>query len=647
MYNYVQQCLEAVSIEGLNILGQQGGYIDIDKFILPANADATNSDSVKFSPNSNFRIPYWWYLKSDNKCEGNCLFNYQKPNLYRSQGEPSIEGQLDSYITKKLPECIDNFETFREQHFLINELGKPTIKTHITNENVIVVVNYPIEVEKTGKTTLSKFFVRIPLNIKKIYELATLLTNLEAEYNYLEKDALNLIVGFSGADKEKLPPMSETEFKFGSSVYWVKSDVKQRLMNILTAYIQFLQVYNSNNYKYRIIPGNRLKEGLYNEGMLIPSNETFSDLDVSFDYQPWWGLYFDLNCDGELCKPGSGSSDLLPIIGIQRYTFAYDISFPVLVEIYDSAALNGVGYRFMFFLEANIRNNFPMKPKFRPVTVKQLEKKSMLCDQNKRTAGPVDIEVRDSVYDTMLDGVEVTYSCGKESCYIGKTLSGKLKKKFPVCMGGIISFFKDGYLRSSRVLNTNLNKEDKLSVKLIPLLTRKVEVMKKKLVKTPAGWVFRMKPVQLDNDEEALITLTRKASVNEEEYYAVASYSTKQPNPTEIRIAPGRYNIKVQLVLNRSLIIPESTRTVGSWWMKESYTIPEIEFNEPFPSGGLELDYTFTEEDLKHDKIIIYVVSPDIAGIPEQQRVVEDLEQIGKIKEYSLTYKSALLPKFE
>jgi hypothetical protein len=83
--------------------------------------------------------------------------------------------------------------------------------------------------------------------------------------------------------------------------------------------------------------------------------------------------------------------------------------------------------------------------------------------------------------------------------------------------------------------------------------------------------------------------------------------------------------------------------------------LPKIDFgeqstpgNEKFPSGGLKLNLTFDSQDLeKYDTIVLYAVNVDIASVPEQNRVIEDTDQIIKVEEYSKTYQLALQPAFQ
>ncbi len=641
---FADSCINKIGTEALIKIGEHGGYISPEEFNMRANADPTAGNAVRFSSGSDLVIPYWFYLSSDNKCTGTCAFSYGRPPLYRSEDQAkSIEAQLDKYIDSNLNSCLNNFEVFREQGFIIDSIGKIKTTTTVAENDVVFFVDYPLQIKKgEAEAKISSFYVAVPLDLKKIYEIATLLTNLETEYKYLEKDALDLITGFSSVDGSDLPPMSASEFKFGSTKSWKKSSVKEQLQDMLAAYMQLLQVYGSRNYDYRSFAGNELKESLYNEGMLVPGNDAFSDVDIFFNYLQWWPVYFDLNCDGENCRGESASSSFLSFMGIQRYNFLYDLSFPVLVNIYSPSSLKDKGYNFRFFLESNIRNNKAMDYNFEPLKSAVASERSMLCDMDKWNSGEVTIEVKDS-QGTPLDDVQIGYTCAGESCFIGTTKEGILKTKFPICVGGIISYLKEDYLSYSDQFSTALGVESSLSANLDAFKYKKFEIKKKKVVKS-AGWTLIDSAVDLDSNEQALLTLTRKGKVNEEEYQAIAELSEGAYNPEELKLVPGEYAIDIQLILNEMIVIPEDTRKTGSWPNEEEYTIPRTEF-ETFPNGGLKLNYTFTSADLEKDIITFYAVSPDIAGIPESGRVIEDLEQMNKVEEYSNIYREQLKPR--
>src|SRR3989338_3571294 len=155
-------------------------------------------------------------------------------------------------------------------------------------------------------------------------------------------------------------------------------------------------------------------------------------------------MYFDLNCKGERCVPSSANS-LISFFGIQQYRFAYDMSFPVMVEVQDPFALNGQGYTFSFFLEGNIRNTKPMPADFAPLERASLTERSLLCDT--RTSGNVSVDVVSASAKKPVEDAQVLYTIIGESCFIGATdADGTLKEKFPVGVGGVINVIKDGYI---------------------------------------------------------------------------------------------------------------------------------------------------------------------------------------------------------
>ena len=83
--------------------------------------------------------------------------------------------------------------------------------------------------------------------------------------------------------------------------------------------------------------GNTYKDKLYNLGFGIPNNSSVQEIEVAFEYLNFWDIYFDLNCNGEICEPEAMFTDLLPI-GVQRYNFAYGQRLYTLSAISRTAA---------------------------------------------------------------------------------------------------------------------------------------------------------------------------------------------------------------------------------------------------------------------------------------------------------------------
>ncbi len=654
--NYGNDCAYSAALEGINIIGKQGGYISftdktLNKESFAITQNPTESDAVSFTKDSDLKTAYWWHLRSSNNCRADCKFASRRPEL--RQSENSIEKQLERYVDLRFRECLNNFEPFTEQGFKVSEAGKIKTDVVIGLDDLSIIVDYPIDAEiEDRKTRVSQFLAHVPISLNKVYDLATKITNMEIKHRYLEKHVLNLLVAFSGVDKEKLPPMSDMRFEFGKTTSWQRSDVQNKVTGLLTSYIPLFQVDGTYNYERNLFDS-QLKQKMYDSTIIPVANSSFKDLAAYFTYLDFWQMYFDLNCKGERCVPSSANS-LISFFGIQDYRFAYDLSFPVLVEVKDPFALDGRGYSFSFFLEGNIRNNKPMPTDFVPLERAAFSESSLLCDA--KTSGNVTITAVSAATKKPIDDAQVLYTIIDESCFIGATNSdGVLKEPFPVGVGGVVNVIKDGYIGKSAEFDPKIKTEVAFKVELQPIYEKKLIVKKKNVAKTQQGWQFVNLPVDLNNKESATIALIRISDEGELDFSSIANYQVQQE--TDLEIAPGSYVADINLILDDRIIIPEKQKCVNKniFGDKECFTTPKIDFGERaspgqerFPEGGLKLNLTINANDLeKYNTIVLYAVSIDFANVPEQSRVVEDIEQMGKIEEYSIIYQLALSPTFQ
>ena len=667
--NFVESCIREEAVKALTKMGETGGFVDIEEQGITAAAGPTSSAAVQFLPGSLMKTAYWHYLESDNSCTSNCKFVLlpeNKLSLYKKTGKVSIESQLNDYINDNIDSCI-NFEEFRKQGFEFEVKEEPKAEVVIRDSDVVVVLDYPINVKRAGaEKELSRFIAQVPVNIKSVYELGSTIASLQSEYRYLERGTLNLVTAFSGLDNEKLPPMSASSFNIGPGVTWRLSDVEDDVGGILTSYTSLLQTQGTHNYNLMPASAGSLADSLYNKGMIIPMDKFYPELSVNFDYVGW-PLYFKLNCPGGICRPESVTANILSLIGFKKYSFVYDLSYPVMVEIRDDKALNGKGYTFRFFLESNIRRNEPMEQNYLSMTGAAVNDVSMLCDENKRNSGNIAANVKDGMTGQPLDDVLVSFACTGETCLIGSTDDeGKLESGFPVCIGGVVTFAKDEYPVSSMPLNTELDKDDSILQVLEPFREKEVVVMKKRMAKQNDEWVFSDNPVYLYDKEQVMMTFTKKTKLGEQKYTTMLLYNQSDVLENKIKLVPGEYDVNINLMQYEEIVVPggefcycsgtdveviacEAAKLVGI----EPETCEEVQnvvFNEtnPYPSGGLDLKINIGKDDLDSSKrITFYVISPDLKMVNEELRTIDDLEQIGMIENYSDTYSQYLQPGFK
>ena len=639
--SFVEFCITQTAVQGLRVAGSQGGYLYLQDNDIQAAAQPTEGNAISLLDTTT--VPYYYYLSSSNGCTKDCDFDTKMPYLTKKEGTPNIEAELERYINDNLDSCLGNYLSFRDQGYAVEEEQQPSTTVTVAERTVNVIVDYPIKVTSFAGDTreIKRFGVNIPLDLRSIYAIASELVSKEQEYTYVEKHMLNLIVGYGGLDRA-IPPMYDLDFDIAGGKRWQKSGIKEAVTNIFGSNIQLLQMGNTANYQYRSADSAH-QDAYLNRGTLIPADNDYSNYNVYFNYyapELGWDIYFDMNC-GSTCKPNSAMNNLLGLFGIQEYKFRYDVSTPVLVEIHAPNELTNYiqdGYRFQFAMEANVRENTPMKAAYEHIAGAPVEA-TLFCDEDKRFSGVVDIDVKDSVSSEGLQDAVVQYTCGRDTCTIGTTGSdGKLSTKFPVCLGGVVVFQKENFQQEAQSFSIDLDEEAHIEAVLDPMKEMAVAVKKKNVIKQGDAWTFVETPYNLEQNEEAAILLTRVAEPTEYAYSTGTSYTLGEE--TSVRLLPGTYDLSINVLMSGGeqyvLNIPEETRTIEG----RSVTIDAVQAHTA-PSGGLKKRIIITNEDLLKSKITFYTVGID----PRQLSKVEDVAQLSKFEEYS--DEQGLAPVFE
>jgi len=597
---FVESCLRETAETGLRIIGERGGYINPEENGINANeGNPTESNAVYMS--KDWIVPYWFYMESENSCKEECVFKTAIPSLRK--GENSIEKQLERYIEKNIGKCFNDFTDFKKQGYSVEStepkadvvIGKNDIS--IILENKIVLKRGEIEVKQ------EKFYTRLDVNLDRIYRFAKDITEKEIENSFLEWQTLNLIAGFSGVNKG-IPPMSDVRFELGGSKIWEEEDVKEKIKGVLMAYVKLIQVNPSLNYRYR--PAKTLFEAKVYNGMVVYSNQEFSRLGAYFNYlgEP---IYFNLNCNGE-CKATSIKALGIIPIGIKKYDFVYDVSYPVIAKISDPDAFNGKGYNFIFGLEANIRNNEPFKPS--SVIAESIGGEASLFCKNKNS-GNISIKIED-LEGNPIEGVSISYKCGNALCSDFETnQEGISIERFPVCLGGVLILSKEGYVEKQVPLDVGLGESKNLEVKLSPKKEIKFEIRKKIADKTRKGWKLKPASYSIDKEDYASIQLVKISK--DESFVRSGIYYGNQTEPSTLLLAPGDYDMEIVLVHNKEVRISSTRVCKGSWWDEECFSVPGFVFNSSQPLiSGAKLRIRIKPSDLNAEKLVFYSVFPNI-----------------------------------
>lgn len=702
LQQYTVDCLQQVGERSVRLLGEQGGYIE-PEFVGEFSAtDPTDADGVAVG---SLQVPYWHYNALPNR-ENKIAFESKKPELFASQNpESSIESQLSRTIDEKLASCLQGYRPFTEQGFTVtfDELDKE-ITVIVLDRAVDVFLNMPVDVSRgDAKTTMRQFVVRLPVPLKQYYKLAEEIVGAEQQFSFLERQALELVQIFSGVNKEKLPPTSAVSFDVGDRTAWTEVETKQRLQGLLGSYIPMLRFLESENFvrsEFPVADLSTLQQRLY-DNMILPY-PLEQDVSVNVDYFDW-PIYFSVNQDNGLIKsvPLETHFDVLNFFMDNYYT-VYDISFPAVITIRDEQAFNGEGYSFTFALEANVRNNEPVRADATlPPTLTPREQ-SIVCEPHNWDTEPLRMLVVDSFTKEPLEAVHVGFSIPDvDFCTMGETnAAGRFESSFPAVYGGVGSFIKTDYLTSFYPIDTYRYQEEPgvfgyavsgLTEPVIELnKMREIPVtITKKLVEKCVGsscffsgffpgggmevfsytpeqldekhsWRFTGASRSLDSTERATITLRKVADVNPrlrtDDFTTVVSVTGGEEQT--IRLVPGVYEVQGVLVSERELVIPEEERcydVLPFGIIEECYTLDRISMGSTMSgqaSWDTEATYvTITPEDLyAAGSLEFSLPSAQFLSVPprEHVRVIEDVQIMGEMERISKMpeLRTALAPRW-
>ena len=660
--DYVNACLERIGREGLQSVGDHGGYLSVRNIrnVRLNPVEPTDSDALFLAPDGEYAIPYWWYLSSKNDCDGDCAFSTKQPPLYTFQGESSIEAQLEGYVEENIDNCLKEFTPLAIKGLSVSGDDDREVNVIVTDTSVAIAMEQEVTAEgPSSRTRLNSFVVQLPVHLKDIYDLANNITVMEKENSFLGKHSRQLISSFSQMSPTKLPPVGAVDIQLGPGTIWVKRNVEQDMIDILQQYVPLLQVFGTRNYRPvetpRSVTNQGTVENALNRNALIPNLKPFPDLEARLTYIDAWKPYFDLNCRGEICRAESFMNTFGFVFGIQRYSFAYDLSYPVIVEIQEPDAFNGLGYTFRFALEGNLRNNEPLTSDWESAEAPEYTTQgSQLCNEEYRTSGLVNITLRDTTARSNLDGA-ITFQCGIERCTIGQTEDGKLSTRLPPCLGGRLTAVVPDYVSDVLSLNTG-DASVNIAIPLNPVIEVNVTVDKYRLRKDSAtrNWALDDFTVPFSQYDQSIITLLRKADPEQDTFSSFASvcgssFRQNDPLSKDMKLTAGNYSVLIATLYHGNITIPVDKRCYsyrsGLSRKRKCFNIPEapISFGNnnvkncasenPLPTSNIEFTWEVTP-DMLRAKHVTFKTLVMGAEIPGTTLIVEDLDQLSAAQRY-------------
>ena len=638
----VETCLTELTVDGLRRVGTSGGYVDSN--LLQANPFAsTAGDAVQIVPGGP-KVAYWWHMKSDNKCTDGCEFESERPGLTKEDGRGNIEEQLERHIGQNLPDCLAPLSQIPGCTVL--KQGIPQVTVSVADFSVITAANHQVTVQCEDQTyTVNDYAVEIPVNLRAMYELATNITNMQVENGILEQATTTILGTFSGIDPQRIPPSRGLDFGGPSQgTIWIKYDVLQKIKGHLASYIPLIQVFGTANYNYIEAPNDvrdpELYELVYNRQFLIPVEKSYNFLEARLSYLDLWEPYFDLNCNGQLCQSDSMTSFIMVPLSMHRYEFAYDLSFPVLVEIRDPYAFNGEGFVFNVMLEENMRNSrrFSSGASLPPPPPTQAIP-SIFCNPEQRTSGDVELSVLTAEKKRPLDDVSVSYVCGTNICNLGTAFNGTFLSQFPRCIGGTLLLTKNGFASSAVAIDTFSEDKQNLQIIMEPIRFINATIRNYEITKyeelDPWDYQIASGLIRPPAKQSAVVLLQRLGLPGDEPFVSVVELNGAKP--AELRLVPGKYSVQITTLYKDELVIPSKPRCFSIKKVfsesEKCQNVPDkdVVFNEstPFPIGLTEFEWLITSDELQNAKLIEFrqfVLA--LYKTEEDLRRIEDLEHI-------------------
>ena len=408
VYDYYISCLESTVGEGISLLGEQGGYIETPDFV-------PGSPYIPFSSQLSFfgqAVPYWMYVS------GNNVLREQVPT------KNEMEKELEYYVSNRIGDCdFSDFEAMGYDVYV--EPGVASIGIEESSVNVGVANKVTIfKGEQSAFVSSHEFSVSSKLG--KFYDMAISVYDYEKTNMFLENyalDVMRLYAPVDGVDLSCTPRV------------FVDEDIRKDLYDGLEV--------NMNSIK--------LKGGYYD---LSSQERSYFVADAGFDvdenvnimYNPSWPTKIDIYGDRVVAPVGTQPGMAAMGLCYVPYHLVYDISFPVMIQFYNSEEL------FQFPVSVIIDNSQPREAL--DSTFGDVSLEDEVCKYQNS-----DILVY--TYDSELNPVEarLQFKCLGSICELGESKAigddAIFDGSAPQCVNGFIVASAEGYAPGKYQISTN------------------------------------------------------------------------------------------------------------------------------------------------------------------------------------------------
>src|SRR3989344_1162173 len=585
----VDSCLKSISEEAINLIGLQGGYINLPQETIPTSPYSPLSRNLEILPNLETAL---WFR--------------EKPNGEQVLEMPSIESmqsEIVNYIDKNSDRCLNNLTYFVDQQYSISQTASSISLVEIYNENILIRLTVTLEITyKRANFPVDPFFAEIESNLGKLYNTANEIATQEIETYFLENMTIDMLVAY-----DSIVPYSGTKFECKQDA-WSKTEVIKSFKEILIENTAAITIKNT-----KITP----LDDYFSIDALESSQK---DISVNFKYSSNWPTLVEISpSEGDILKSDTtyqnsiASQILSSFVCINNHHFIYDIKYPVLITLQDE---NNQIFQFAF--EVILDNNQPRKNQIISEEIPQESEE--IC---KYAGVPLTILTyslnKYSELET-LTGVDLSFKCSTSACKLGSSEldnfgDSSTTIQVPQCFNAIIEGNKAGYFRGKSIVSTN-EENPQVTITLEPILEKTINLF---IIEKDTG--EKRDPF---SSEQITFYFTHQT----EPYTYVYNY----PDPT-IKLIPGDYEISAFITGNSTWPIKFEKQIIencvalrepgilGFFATEEKcfkQEIPEMELDFAL-KGGERFNYTFERYDLGNSQSInLYVLAQQLPSTIDQ-----------------------------
>lgn len=431
--DYYESCLRQVTIEGLQVVGSQGGYLELPQDAAASDAATGFSRNLDVFGNGIVEVPYWYYRQN------NQIGKIEIPTL------EEVESNVEDYVEQQIGRCFEN-STLLSGYRLVS-FGNLKPRVDIQDEKVFVEMESAVQVGLRDVTeTIQGLQLVLDIPYGKMYGTAKAIFDAEQGGLFLEEKTLDMMALYDEI------PVSDANFDCNVKV-WRVEQVKADFKEILQLNLPLLVARDKGEGDvYRELP---VEAGGLRVGISYQDDWPFF-----LEVQPEQGGF--LRSDNVIRETGV-MKVMARLFCLQNYHFVYDVAYPVLVRVSKD------DFVFQFATQVVIENNAARESKAFGIEESSFD----ICENSNGVLRAGIFRVGDDGGLLQTDA-GLRMKCLQRECSLGNSRGGEFVGVVPACVNALVTAEKPGYYHGGQVISTN--QESSTSLILEPVHQKMLEV---------------------------------------------------------------------------------------------------------------------------------------------------------------------------